>query len=51
MSKKTSITVSIDKAINDILEKKKINKSKLVDFLIDEFFEKKGSLKEYKKKK
>lgn len=37
MSKKI-ITISLDSKINDKLENDKINKSKLVNFLIDNFF-------------
>ena len=34
-----TISISLDPKINDILEKNKINKSKLVNFLIKKFFE------------
>ena len=33
------ISISLDKDLNDNLEKKEINKSKLINFLIKDFFE------------
>jgi len=49
MTKKI-INISIEKKINNNLESKKINKSKLINFLISEFFEKEGDIENFKKK-
>lgn len=35
-----TITISLDRKLNNVLEEKDINKSKLVNFLIKTFFEK-----------
>lgn len=48
MSKKT-INITLEKKINDILEAKKINKSKLTNYLISIFFENGGNIKDFKK--
>ncbi len=44
------ISISIDKSINDSMEKEQINKSKLVNFLIEKFFKEDGDIKNFLKK-
>lgn len=44
------ISISVDKDIDLLLEKNKVNKSKLINFLIDNFFNKKNEFKNFIKK-
>ena len=51
MSKK-KIAISVDSSVNEELEEKKINKSKLINHLISEFFKnKKNKLDDFLKNK
>jgi len=46
------MSISLDKNLNDNLEKNKINKSKFINFLIKDFFKKDGFeevIKKFKK--
>lgn len=44
------ISVSLDKEINELMEKEQVNKSKLVNFLIEKFFVEGGNIKKFIKK-
>lgn len=47
---RNKISISVDKKIDEILETRKINKSKLINFLIGEFFKNNKNIEEFKKK-
>lgn len=49
MINKRKLSISIDRIINDILEEKKINKSKLINFLINKCIENKEDIRKFKK--
>lgn len=46
MRTKPKLDITIDKELNTILENKKVNKSKLVDFLLTEFFKNNNTVPE-----
>jgi len=46
-----SIRISIQREVDDILNEQKINKSKLINSLITDFFNKKGSIESFLRKK
>ncbi len=49
---KKIISITLDRAINNIMEEKKINKSKLINFLIDNFIKnEEDMLKNFLRKK
>lgn len=50
MSKKTKIGVSIDKTIDEKMEQESINKSKLINKLLEEFLNDEEKVKEFKNK-
>lgn len=51
MTKYKKISVSVDRSVDLLLEKSKANKSKLINFLIAEFFRKNKDLKKFIKNK
>lgn len=40
MRTKPTISYTVTKKVNDLLEENKVNKSKLIDFLLEDFFSK-----------
>lgn len=44
MRNKPTISYTISKKVNDLLEINKVNKSKLIDHLLEEFFSKKNKI-------
>lgn len=47
---KKTISISLDKNIHDKLEDDKINKSKLINFLMNRFFKNNEDLENFKRK-
>ncbi len=50
MSKKSKIGISIDKSINEKMDKESVNKSKLINKLLEEFLSNEENIKNFKNK-